>query len=349
MPEKEWNLYSIMHGIIGDDVGMIFGATGTGKSMLLRATIQSAVQQGIKVAMCDTETNYIQEDIDWLQANTEYKRTSKLKGIIDWAEKLGKGYKFLAVDSLGGPAYGEWVRAGMGKQSLDIFKDMARAGFAVQQYCRDNDAMAILVNQPTSEFGGKDSKEQEPFGGKSNFYWKEVMKTVYVERKEGSSIMRLDAYKSRHHSPDRVIGQIGISNKRVVVMFASYLGRRVDCWPETRCDIPNPGMQEEEKSEEEKPPDDSDVPDMEVDESKKVEGEFGDGGDELKALLAEIAKIRDEKGISDVQFGAKMKSKKVDVEFAEQIHDLDTAAKVKDILKEFGQQKPNKEKDGELL
>jgi hypothetical protein len=347
MPEKQWNLYSIIHGIVGDDVGMVFGPTGTGKSMLLRATIQSAILQDVKVAMCDTETNYIQEDIDWLEKNTEYKRMSKLKGIIDWAEGLKKGFKFLAVDSLGGPAYGEWVRAGMGKQSLDIFKNMARAGFAVQQYCRDNNAMAILINQPTSEFGAKDSKEQEPFGGKSNFYWKEVMKTVYVERKAGSSIMRLDAYKSRHFAPDHVIGQIGISNKRVVLMFAPYLGRRIDCWPETRCEVPNPGMEEPEKSEKQVPPDGSDAPEMEIEEDDDSGEGFGDGGDELKALLNEIRTMMTEKEISTIQFAALMKSKNIGVEHLEQINDLDTAEKVKSCLVSFGSQKDKN--DGEMF
>ena len=67
MAETEWTLYNIMHHIIGNAPGMIYGPTGSGKSMLTRSVIQSAVKQGIKAAVCDTEANYMEEDTEWLK------------------------------------------------------------------------------------------------------------------------------------------------------------------------------------------------------------------------------------------------------------------------------------------
>lgn len=341
MTESKWNLYSIMRNIIGDDSGMIFGPTGSGKSMFVRSIIQSAVEQGVEVAMCDTEANYVQEDIDWLKANTSYAHATRLKGITSWAEKLPKKFRLLVVDSLGGPAYGEYVKADM-KRAGDIFKNIAEAAYEIQQYCQTNSAMAILVNQPTSEFGGKDSRDPEPFGGKSGFYTKEVLKTVKLSPEKGWTIIRLDMYKSRHMRSGMVVANIAISDKTVAVKFSAYMGRRPNGWPETKCVIPNPAMQQPEEVEEEGKPEPEDSPDMEIEEEEE-KGEDDRQGfeDELKSCLAEIAEIMAEKEIGEVQFKAIMKSKGIEIEFAEQISDLDTALSVREILDDFGEQKGN--------
>jgi sigma54-dependent transcription regulator len=89
-----------MHHIIGDAPGMIFGPTGSGKSMLVRSVIQSAIKHGVKAAVCDTEANYMQEDTEWLQANTKYKHVDSLQGILDWLRSL-TGFKLIVVKLIG--------------------------------------------------------------------------------------------------------------------------------------------------------------------------------------------------------------------------------------------------------
>jgi hypothetical protein len=335
-----------MRGIVGNDSGMIFGPTGSGKSMLIRSVVQSAVQQGVKVAMCVTEGNYFQEDVEWLQEKTTYHYTNTLDGICKWARSLNKSFDFVVVDSVGGPGYGALVRANM-KEAGNIFQKMAEVTHELQTFCNENGAMGLSVNQPTSELVALQGKEQEPLGGKSNFYSGEVMKTMKLEQKRGYSIMRLDAHKSRHMRDKFIIANIAISDDRVGVRFMKYEGRKSKGWPETECVLHNPLLEGTEQTDADSDAPAGDVPEMEVDEG--AEGDFGDDGEELKAVLGEIAEIRDEKGIKDVQFKAIMQSKKVDVEFAEQIHDLDTAGKVKDILKNFGTQETKLKEEGALL
>lgn len=346
MPEKKWSLYSIMQAIVGNDSGMIFGPTGSGKSMLVRSVLQSAVQQDVKVAVCDTEANYIQEDIEWLQANTDYTHKAKLQGIISWAKGLKPGYKFLAVDSIGSPAYGEFVAADR-RGAGQVFQRIADAANNIQQYCQSNGAMALIVNQPTSEFAGPSSggdqnqrsSDPAPFGGKAGFYTKEVIQLVRLKPVGGVSVSQLKMWKSRHMREGMIVGDLGISDNHVVVKFDKYQGRRPDGYPETRCSIPNPAMKQPEESEDEsrKEPDTS--PEIPIEEGEGSGNGFVDGDEELKPLLEEIARLVTEKEISEIQFKALMASKGVEIEFQKQINDIDTAGAVISALKEFTKQK----------
>jgi len=337
-----------MHHIIGDAPGMLFGPTGSGKSMLVRSVIQSATKEGVKVAVCDTEANYMQEDTEWLQAHTKYTHVGTLQGILDWLRSLS-GVKLIVVDSIGGPAYGQYVEADR-KRAGDTFKKIAHVSHVMQQACLKNGAMGIAVNQPTSEFAGPGGGNSRtgPFGGKSGFYSREVIETVERPPKDGWSISLMQMWKSRHMKLGLTIGSIGISDDKVAVKFRPYQGRRPTGYPETQCIVPNPALGVEEEApepeqEEEQPEEEQQTEEPEDATEIPVEEETGDGflegGEELQAVLDDIAKIMEEKKYSDIQFKAIMKSKNMEVEYSEQIGDLDTANAVKDILETFGEQR----------
>lgn len=347
---EAWNLYKIMHSIVGNDSGMVFGPTGSGKSMFVRSVAQSAVQQDVKVAMCDTEANYIHEDIEWLKANLDYKHVTRLKNISEWIKALPQGFKLIIVDSIGGPAYGEYTRADM-KQAGNIFKLIAEVAYEIQQYCQKNDAMGLLVNQPTSEFSAKEAKEQEPFGGKSGFYTKEVLKTIKLSPERGWSIIKMEVYKSRHMRSGFVLGTLGISSKSVAVKFGAYEGRKPTGWPETTCKMANPILGQEEEVDGEEPKTEDESPDIPIEEEEaKTEEETAEKSDEgeqdnpeqedeeskLATIKIEIGEILDQKEISDGQFKAIMKGAKIELDFPDQVNDLITAGRVKVVLEGIG-------------
>jgi hypothetical protein len=139
-----------------------------------------------------------------------------------------------------------------------------------------------------------------------------------------------------------VVANIAISDKTVAVKFPAYIGRRSKGWPETRCVIPNPAMEQPEEVEEEGESEPDESPDMEIEEEEeKSEDDDQDFDTELTSCLAEIAGIIEQKKIGTVPFKAMMESKGIDVEFPEQINDLDTALLVKEALESFGEQKGN--------
>ena len=352
MPEKQWNLYSVMRSTIGADCGMIFGATGSGKSMLTRAVVQSAVEQGIKVAMCDTEANYTEEDIQWLNANTKYHHTSGLQGIKAWINGLAKDFDVIVLDSIGGPAYGEYTAAANAKLKGNIFQSVAEVMYAIQKYCQDNGAMGMVVNQPTSEFAvGGASKAIEPFGGKGNFYSKETIMMEGLPHKDGFSWAGMKVWKSRHMRSGMVFAKLAISDTRVGVQFAQYEGRQAKGWPEVACTLMNPLLSDEKEkvkikgqqtTEPEKEPT---KPEPEPEKQKgnepvkEIPIELDESEEEqLQSARTAISGLIDVKNISEELFVELAERCSIEAQFPEQINDLQEALNLKSVMEKLPKQ-----------
>ncbi len=355
MPDKQWNLHNVMRSTIGADLGMIFGQTGSGKSMLTRAIVQSAVEQNIKVAMCDTESNYTQEDIDWLTANSDYHRASGLQGIKEWIKGLKTGFGVVVLDSIGGPAYGEYTAAPGPKQKGNIFQSAAEIMFAVQKYCQDNDCMGLVVNQPTSEFTvGNEPKEVGPLLGKANFYTKETILMKKLPPKDGFSWAAMEVWKSRHMRSGLVFGKLAISDKRIGVQFDAYEGRQAKSWPAIRCTLMNPLLsQEKEKVKikgqeqgEEEPEPEKKKPETQPEPTKEMSTDEGDDSEDeqLQSARTAMSGMIDEKKISEELFKELAEGCDIEAQFPEQINDLEEALMMQSILEKLPVQQADKAK-----
>lgn len=354
---ENWNLFKAVHAVIGDHPSMIFGKTGTGKSMFCRCVAQSAVNQGIKVAVCDTEANYIEEDIKWFSENCAYSYVAGLTGVITWIKNVHADNKLIILDSIGGPGYGEYTKAGM-KQSGDIFQRIAGICFDIQQHCLNHNAMAITVNQPISEMVGPGGKKKEvvPFGGKSGFYVKEVLYSSKLSFDEESTLTDLVVNKSRHMPNGFVFARMRIDSEKVAIRLSAYQGRKQEMWGEISFKVPNPQInnppkkpspepeaeaEEEEESEseqetEETTPED-DGADFEVDEDEE-EDEASDlgSGEQVALMIAAIKETIKEKEMGELGFKAMMRAHRIDIKSPDDIKDVDMAVAVGEAVAQFG-------------
>ena len=180
---SEKNAYTIMRYIVESDTGLIYGDTGTGKSQLVLAIMRHALEAGAKIAICDTEGNYSGTARSWLEKNCTYMYTTKFANVLKWATTLPTGYDLVVLDSLGAPVLGAFALANLRERGSLLLGSEALA-YTLKTYAQENKAMALITNQPVSEMNkprdmktGNLIENLEPFGGKTNFFWKEDRKS----------------------------------------------------------------------------------------------------------------------------------------------------------------------------
>jgi hypothetical protein len=210
---------------------MIYGFTGSGKSQFLTMVIRQGLEVGAKVAMCDTEGNYSGNVKAFLMQNTTYTKTPKFDKVMDWIDKLAKGFDLVVLDSFGAPALGEYARASL-KTRGDLLLTGEALAYTVKCYAQENNCMALIANQPVSEMGkARDFKTGQltdplaPWGGKAGHYCKEVL--WFEKTKQGLiSEFKIVNRKSRHMPDDAVLATFKISNTGFHVTFNPYSGTK---------------------------------------------------------------------------------------------------------------------------
>jgi len=185
MGQTRKNAYTFFKYIVENDTGLIYGNTGSGKSQIVTAIIREAVALGKKVAICDTEGNYSGNVRTWLQKNAKYDYTTNFDNVLKWAQSLSKDLDLVVLDSLGAPVLGAFALANMKSRGDMLLRSEALA-YLLKTYAQENNCMCLITNQPVSEmnkardFKGNLKEELEPFGGKTNFFWKEVLRSERI-------------------------------------------------------------------------------------------------------------------------------------------------------------------------
>jgi len=351
-----WSLYSIIQKMVGDGSAMIYGPTGSGKSIFTRCLVQSAVNHKVNVAVLDTEGNFTDDDIFWFKATCAYDFKVTLKDVLLWVKNLKQGFKLVVIDSIGAPAYGAYTQAGM-REAGDIFQQMAGTVHELKNYCQRNGAMAFVVNQPTSRMTSgpaqSGDRETEAFGGKANFFLKETLVTERVGFRQGQTLISIKSHKSRHMTPDHEFAKLAIENSKVVVQINEYAGRQEGLWGKHSFGIPHPGLGQQEKqlppkhrrAQEPEPENDNDTgqteddsPDMEIPEDQKADAEADIKPEysDLDALIADIKAAVAEKGLGRFAFRALMQGRNIAIEQPTDIKDVDTASQVLEALALYG-------------
>lgn len=199
--------------IVGDDVLEIFGDTGTAKSKFCWHIAAEALAAGKAVFYLDSERNLAEEDAQELAGN--YRYTPVFSEIQEIVRKLGR-YDLLIIDSVGLPILVKYARMSMKERGSALLDLIALMG-DLKEWTYKNNSVAIVTNQPESDFNKPPGTVRYPFGDKSCFVTKEIWKTELIKRGEDRTICAVTSFRSRSTGAGKRLFEIEISDSGVRV------------------------------------------------------------------------------------------------------------------------------------
>lgn len=188
------SLLDMIHGYVGNDVLEAFGDTGSGKSKFALTIAMDAIKAGKKVYYLDTERNLTEADIASLKG-CEYKYTPVIEEIDKLVQKL-PAVDVVIIDSIGFPVLTSYARLSMKQKGDALLKLIAIFG-DLKKWAYLNNGIAIVTNQPESEFNKEPGHVLRPFGDKSQFAAKEIWKTEITSRNEKETNVIIKSFRSR--------------------------------------------------------------------------------------------------------------------------------------------------------
>lgn len=208
------NLLSLIHEYVGNDVLEVFGDTGSGKSKFALAVAKEAIASGKKVYYLDTERNLTPADIASLKG-CEYKYTPMIEEIDSICQKL-PNVDVVIIDSIGFPVLTTFARMKV-KQKGDALLRLIAIFGDLKQWAYKNNGVAIVTNQPESEFNKDPNHILRPFGDKSQFAAKEIWKTKITSRSPNATNVIIESFRSRSVGHGSRITSMTISKDGVEV------------------------------------------------------------------------------------------------------------------------------------
>ena len=208
------NLLDLIQKYVGNDVLQVFGDTGAGKSKFGLEVARQAIAAGKKVYYLDTERNLTDEDVASLKG-CDYKYTPVLDEIDSIVRKL-PAVDVVVLDSIGFPVLTTYARLSMKQKGDALLKLIAIFG-DLKTWAYKNNGVAIVTNQPESEFNKEKGHIFRPFGDKSQFACKEIWKTKIASRSSTETNILINAFRSRSVGFGTKIATMKITNTGVEV------------------------------------------------------------------------------------------------------------------------------------
>ncbi len=194
--------------LVGDDILELFGDTGTGKSKFVHALALEAITAGKKVYFLDTERNLSREDVKALGDCYHYTPLfAEIKELV--LKKLPK-CDMVVIDSVGLPILTRFATYSMkerGNALLDLIAVVGR----LKEWAYENSALAVITNQPESEFGKQEGDIRKPFGDKACFAAKEIWLTRKLKA-SGMTRCSIESFRSRSMKSGLNILQLEITD-----------------------------------------------------------------------------------------------------------------------------------------
>lgn len=207
-------MLKLINQYVGNDVLQVFGETGSGKSKFGLETAREAIAAGKKVYYLDTERNLTDSDIVSL-TGCEYKYTPVLDEIDKIVQHL-PAVDVVILDSIGFPVLTSYARLSMKQKGDALLKLIAIFG-DLKTWAYKHNGVAIVTNQPESEFNKEKGHILRPFGDKSQFAAKEIWKTKIESRSQKETNISITAFRSRSVGFGTKIAFMKISNDGVIV------------------------------------------------------------------------------------------------------------------------------------
>ena len=181
--------------LVGNDLIEVFGDTGTGKSKFVHALALEAMSSGKKVFFLDTERNLSKDDVAALGKNYKYTPIfNEIKNIV--LKELPK-VDLVIIDSVGLPILTRFATFNMkerGNALLDLIAVVGR----LKEWAYENNSLAVITNQPESEFNKAEGEIRKPFGDKACFAAKEIWLTKKLKTGFGSGTKcSIESFRSR--------------------------------------------------------------------------------------------------------------------------------------------------------
>ena len=208
-------LLDLLKQYVGDDVMQVFGDTGTCKSKFALEVAREAIAAGKSVYYLDTERNLTTEDIDSLKGCT-YKYTPVLDEIDKIVQKL-PAVDVVILDSIGFPVLTSYARLSMKQKGDALLKLIAIFG-DLKIWAYRNNGVAVVTNQPESEFNKEKGHIFRPFGDKSQFACKEIWKTEFEHRSPNETRVSIKSFRSRSMGQRSKITSLKITDAGVEVI-----------------------------------------------------------------------------------------------------------------------------------
>ena len=209
-------LLDLLQQYVGDDVMQVFGDTGTGKSKFALEVAREAIAAGKKVYYLDTERNLTTEDIASLKG-CDYKYTPVLDEIDKIVQKL-PAVDVVILDSIGFPVLTSYARLSMKQKGDALLKLIAIFG-DLKIWAYRNNGVAVVTNQPESEFNKEKGHIFRPFGDKSQFACKEIWKTEFEHRSPTETKVSIKSFRSRSMGQRTKITSLKITDAGVDVLI----------------------------------------------------------------------------------------------------------------------------------
>ena len=213
-PNPPGDILGLIEKYVGNDVLEVFGDTGSGKSKFALETARQAVAAGKKVFFLDTEKNLTEADIASLNG-CQYKYTPVLSEIADIVANL-PAVDVVILDSIGFPVLTTYARLST-KQKGDALLELIAIFGDLKTWAYKNNGVAIVTNQPESEFNKKPDHVLRPFGDKSQFAAKEIWKTEFIQRAPNLTKSKIVAFRSRSVGQRKQIAIMEITSQGVAV------------------------------------------------------------------------------------------------------------------------------------
>ena len=195
-PKPTNNLYNVFHRLVGNDLCVIFGDSGSGKTRTCFQLATDSISRGKKVLYIDTEGNLSGDMIDTLKSSgVEYRRTTDHITTAEVVDRA-RGFDVLIVDSATLFITGKWYDLDRGKRG-GLLQHLQGMYHSAKIKCEKEKMMAIMVAQPRSDYG--DNKSIEPMGDKAQFMTKVIIRVICTRSVDGKPMKRsLVIFRSRN-------------------------------------------------------------------------------------------------------------------------------------------------------
>jgi len=214
---KSGSVINMIRSYVGDDVLQVFGPTGSGKSKFALECARQALSDGLKVFYLDTERNLTDDDIKSLKG-CDYRYTPVLDEIDKMCQNLPK-CDVVIIDSIGFPILTAYARYSMKQKGDALLKLIAIFG-DLKQWAYKNNGLAIVTNQPESDFNKAPGHLIRPFGDKSQFACKEIWRTD-AKSLGKTTKSEVRSFRSRSVGHKTLIANMEISDDGVSIVEAS--------------------------------------------------------------------------------------------------------------------------------
>ena len=228
-PTQQKTAFDKLLELTGNHLIEIYSDTGNGKSRLVYHIATEAERSGKKVLYLDTEKSLpvgYEKHLKNYEVHTAKTALDLLRQLIARIRRArDEDFNLIVVDSIGLPVLAALPEMDM-RERGDAFQLMASLRFQMMGFAFEH-GLTIATNQPVSELAqvsvrGKAPKVAAgeplpPFGGKSEFMAKLILRSEAVQKAPKQSIFKLVVYKAREHGQEYEFARFTVDDKGVSI------------------------------------------------------------------------------------------------------------------------------------